>query len=211
MASIGQDASGGTLAASRVFNGVIDDVAVFTRTLSSADIQNLYAGVPLAPPLAPTGLTATAGDGQVALSWNATVETDSYIVKRSTVNGGPYSIIASNLTSSAFTDTGLVNGTWYYYVVSSANLAGQSPNSTQASAQPIASTRPNISYGTSGNQFQLTWPADHTGWLLEAQTNTVSVGLSTNWVTIPGSSSVNSWTIPIDAAQGSVFFRLVHP
>ena len=99
----------------------------------------------------------------------------------------------------------------YYFVVSSVNLAGQSPNSVEASARPTASTPPQIGYGTSGNQLQLAWPADHTGWLLEAQTNTISVGLSTNWVTVPGSSSVNSWSITIDSTLGSVFFRLVYP
>ena len=156
-------------------------------------------------------MTATAGDGQVTLSWNGTAETDSYIVKRSTTNGGPYSIVASNLTSTTFVNTGLNNGTWYYFVVSSVNLAGQSPNSGQASARPIASTPPQIGYGTSGNQLQLAWPADHTGWLLQAQTNTPGVGLSTNWVTVPGSSSVNSWSITIDSTLGSVFFRLVYP
>jgi hypothetical protein len=205
---IGNDAN---TAPGRNFNGIIDDVGVFTRTLSTADIQNLYSGIPLAPPTAPTGLTAVAAAGQVALSWNGTAETDGYNVKRSTTSGGPYSIVASNLTSATFTNTGLVNGMWYYYVVASVNLAGQSTNSAQASAFPIASTPPAIGYGTSGNQLQLAWPADHTGWLLEAQTNAPRVGLSTNWVIVPGSSAVNSWSIPIDAAEGSVFFRLVHP
>jgi hypothetical protein len=205
---IGNDAN---TAPGRNFNGIIDDVGVFTRTLSTADIQNLYSGIPLAPPTAPTGLTAAAAAGQVALSWNGTAETDGYNVKRSTTSGGPYSIVASNLTSATFTNTGLVNGMWYYYVVASVNLAGQSTNSAQASAFPIASTPPAIGYGTSGNQLQLAWPADHTGWLLEAQTNAPRVGLSTNWVIVPGSSAVNSWSIPIATAEGSVFFRLVHP
>ena len=209
--TIGYDAIGGATPFSRNFNGVIDDVAVFTRTLTTTDIQHLYAASPLAPPTAPTGLTATAGAGQVALSWNGTAETDSYNVKRSTTSGGPYSIVASNVTSLTFTNTGLVNGMWYYYVVASVNLAGQSPNSAEASGFPIASTPPAIGYGRSGSQLQLAWPADHTGWLLQAQTNTVSVGLSTNWVTVPGSSSVNSWSMPIDAGEGSVFLRLVHP
>ena len=43
----------------------------------------------------PTGLTATAGDQQVSLSWNAVPAATSYNVKRSTTNGGPYLTIAS--------------------------------------------------------------------------------------------------------------------
>ena len=67
-ANIGDDPDGGAATTARVYNGTIDNVAVFTRTLSTLDIQNLYAGISLAPPSAPTGLIATAGDGQVALS-----------------------------------------------------------------------------------------------------------------------------------------------
>jgi hypothetical protein len=208
LARIGNDAN---TAPGRNFNGIIDDVAVFTRTLSPADIQNLYAAIPLAPPTAaPTGLTATAGDGQVALSWNGTPETDSYNVKRSTTPGGPYSIVASNVTSLTFTNTAS-NGTWYYFVVSSVNLAGQGPNSAEASARPVSFAQPQITYTSTATQVQLTWPADHTGYRLLTQTNAPGVGLTTNWVTVPGSTNNNTLIFPIDGTQGSVFFRLVYP
>jgi hypothetical protein len=62
----------------------------------------------------------------------------------------------------------------------------------------------------SGN-LELTWPADHTGWTLQTQTNALSVGLGTNWVAVPGSSTVNSITNAINPANGSVFYRLVYP
>src|SRR5262249_34390193 len=68
------------------------------------------------PPAAPTNLKATGGSGQVALSWNASSGATSYNVKRSTTNGGPYTTISSPTTTS-YTDTGLTNGTTYYYVV----------------------------------------------------------------------------------------------
>jgi hypothetical protein len=212
VASIGQDPNDGfPLDADRVFNGVIDDVAVFTHTLSTADIQNLYARIPLAPPPTPTGLTATAGASQVALSWNATPSTDSYVVKRSTTSGGPYSAVASGLTTTNYTDTGVVNGQLYYYVVASVNSGGQSTNSVQVSAFPIAPTPPQMSFNTSGGQLHLAWPAAYLGWLLQGQTNAPHAGISTNWATVPGSSSVNTWSIPITTSQGSAFFRLIHP
>jgi hypothetical protein len=59
--------------------------------------------------------------------------------------------------------------------------------------------------------LDLAWPGDHTGWLLEAQTNSLPVGLRTNWVIVSGSSSTNEITLPIDVANGAVFFRLVLP
>jgi endo-1,4-beta-xylanase len=88
------------------------------------------------PPPAPTGLTATAGNGQVMLSWNAANGATGYIVKRSTTSGGPYTVIANNLTATSFTNTGLSNGTTYFYVASAVNAGGESANSAQVSATP---------------------------------------------------------------------------
>ena len=62
-----------------------------------------------------------------------------------------------------------------------------------------------------GNTLQLSWPVDHKGWSLQAQTNSAGTGLSTNWFHVPNSSAVNELTMPIDPAHGSVFFRLVSP
>jgi hypothetical protein len=98
-------------------------------------------GGPAAPP-APTGLTATAGNAQVSLGWNASSGAASYNVLRSTVSGGPYSQIATGLTATSFTNTGLTNGQTYYYVVESVNSVGASPYSNQASATPVAAALP---------------------------------------------------------------------
>jgi hypothetical protein len=89
------------------------------------------------PPSAPTNLSATASDTQVSLSWNSVAGATSYTVKRSTTSGGPYSTIVSGHTTTSYTNTGLTNGTTYYYVVSATNAQGESPNSTQASATPV--------------------------------------------------------------------------
>jgi hypothetical protein len=59
-----------------------------------------------------------------------------------------------------------------------------------------------------GANLVISWPADHTGWRLQSQTNALSVGLGTNWVDWIGSTGTNQMTIPLDPANGSVFFRL---
>jgi len=92
------------------------------------------------PPAAPTGLAATAGNAQVALSWSASSGATSYTVKRATTSGGPYTNVATGVTSTSYTNTGLTNGTTYYYVVSATNAAGTSTNSQQASAVPSSSS-----------------------------------------------------------------------
>ncbi len=114
-------------------------------------------------PAAPAGLQATAGNAQVSLTWNASTGATSYNVKRSTTNGGPYTTIASP-TAVSYTNTGLTNGTPYYYVVTAVNTAGKSNSSSQATATPVAPvTVPPVPTGlqaTAGNaQVSLTWNA----------------------------------------------------
>lgn len=75
----------------------------------------------------------------------------------------------------------------------------------------VPTTPTNITAVVVGGQYQLSWPASHIGWRLEAQTNTLGAGLSGNWATVPGSAAVNQITIPMDPANGSVFFRLTYP
>ena len=89
-------------------------------------------------PATPTGLAATAGNQQVGLTWSASSGAASYNVKRGTASGGPYTQ-AANPTGTNYTDSGLTNGTPYYYVVSAVNSAGESANSSQVSATPAGS------------------------------------------------------------------------
>ena len=111
------------------------------------------------PPSAPTGLTATAGNQQVNLSWTASSGATSYHVKRGTSAGGPYTLVASPTTTSD-TDSGLTNGTLYYYVVTAVNTYGESGNSGEASAKPAANVPPAPTglTATAGNtQVSLAW------------------------------------------------------
>ena len=98
------------------------------------------------PPAAPKSLVATAGDTKVALDWADNGEGDlaGYDVYRATASGGPYTKRNSaRVPASAFTDTGLVNGTTYFYVVRAVDNAGQeSANSAQVSATPAGSAPP---------------------------------------------------------------------
>lgn len=85
-------------------------------------------------------LTASAGSTQIDLSWSAQEGTTSYIVKRSTTEGGPYTEIASDVEGNSFSDTSVQSGIQYYYVVIAVNPSGQSNPSNQASAKIIESS-----------------------------------------------------------------------
>jgi hypothetical protein len=108
-------------------------------TLGEAAFENVAATgwTTPAPPPAPTNLTASAGPARISLNWNAVFGASSYNITRSTPNGGPYPLIADSVTTTNYTDTGLLNGVPYYYVVSAMALGGDSVNSTQAAAQPL--------------------------------------------------------------------------
>ncbi|MFZ3381735.1 MAG: glycoside hydrolase family 44 protein [Candidatus Acidiferrales bacterium] len=95
---------------------------------------------PATPPATPTGLQATAGNAQVALTWNPSTGATKYNVKRSTSSGGPFTTTLASPTAANYTDTAVTNGTAYYYVVSAVNATGESANSAQVSATPAAPT-----------------------------------------------------------------------
>jgi hypothetical protein len=70
----------------------------------------------------------------------------------------------------------------------------------------------NLTVSLAGNtNFNVSWPGDHTGWQLEAQTNSLQTGLSTNWVIVPGSDLTNQMTFPVGFANSAVFYRLMYP
>jgi hypothetical protein len=69
----------------------------------------------------------------------------------------------------------------------------------------------NITAVVSGNTLTLSWPSDHTGWRLQTQTNTVTVGLNTNWVDVAGASATNKVIVTMNPANGSAFYRMVYP
>ncbi len=94
------------------------------------------------PSTAPADLTVTPGDAQVSMSWMAFSGATSYNVKRTAVSGGPYTTVGSDVTATNFTNTGLTNGTNYYYVVSAVVAGVETPNSLEVSVKP----RPNYGY-----------------------------------------------------------------
>jgi hypothetical protein len=75
----------------------------------------------------------------------------------------------------------------------------------------VAVTPPQVVLATGNGQLQLSWPADHTGWRLEVQTNSLNAGLGTNWVTVSGSTATNQMSLPMNPGNVAVFFRLLYP
>ncbi len=122
-------------------------------TLCTSDMSNVTVsgGGPPPPPAAPTNLSATPGDGQVALNWGGSASADNYNVYRGT--GGNYYWQASP-TSTSWTDTSVTNGTTYWYYVTAENAGGESGQSNTVSATPqAAGPGPGNGTGLTGDYY----------------------------------------------------------
>jgi hypothetical protein len=180
-------------------NGSLDDFRIYNRALSVGEIAQFQTQL-----VAPTGLAATPGNAQVQLTWDGEANATSYTLSRSTNSSGPFAAIAQ-LSGTSFTDTNVVNGGTYYYVVRAANFTGESPDSLPVSAQLVSLVPPNLLFTTSNGELQFSWPGDHIGWRLQMNTNLST----TNWQDVAGTDAANSVSIP--ATNGTAFFRLVYP
>ncbi|MGC8982112.1 MAG: hypothetical protein ACP5JU_04160, partial [Minisyncoccia bacterium] len=113
---------------------------------------NIYSNDPLRPGIyesininiisTSTGpnLWANPGNKEVYLNWDLIEDALYYELYRS-VGGNPYSLIATP-TKNYYTDTGLTNGTEYYYKVRGINKAGAGDFSNTATATPVGTSSP---------------------------------------------------------------------
>src|SRR5262245_2039011 len=110
------------------------------NAVGGSPLSNEVSATPTATgtaPAAPTGLTATAGDGSVRLNWTASAGATSYSVLRGATPGGQGATPVGTSTTNTLTDTGLTNGTTYYYKVTASNASGTSPRSSEVSATTV--------------------------------------------------------------------------
>jgi fibronectin type 3 domain-containing protein len=118
------------------------------NTGGTSGLSNEASALPkVVPPGTPTSPTATAGFGNISLSWGASQGATSYNIYRSTTSGGegttPY---ATGVTSASYTDSNVTAGTTYYYTIVAVDSAGNSLASTEVSATPLSATGQGASF-----------------------------------------------------------------
>ncbi|MBI5300479.1 MAG: hypothetical protein HY877_09365 [Deltaproteobacteria bacterium] len=100
---------------------------------------------------------SSAGNGQVILNWTATSGATGYKIYRSSSLSGTYALLVTT-TNTTYTNTGLTNGTPYFYKISSYTSMGESALSDAMSATPLAGAAGLLA--TAGNaQVVLSWSA----------------------------------------------------
>ncbi len=107
-------------------------------------------------PGAPTGISATdlGTNGKVKLAWTNPTDSDlkSLTIYRSTTSGSLGTAVHTGVTGTSKEDTGLTNGTTYYYTVRAVDSSGnESSNTAQVSAAPTSSKLPKT--GTPSTSF----------------------------------------------------------
>ncbi len=180
-------------------------------TNTDSCVSSGQAPTDTAAPGAPAGhsVSGTPTQTSISLDWsdsagNPIGESVFYRVYRSATQSGTYAQVASNLTTSNYTDSGLTAGTTYWYKVASydavGNISAQTPSTgiSGTTAAAADTTPPNAPAGTisvggaTSSSLAVSWTAststDVTGYKIYRSTS------STGTYTQVGTSSTTAYT-----------------
>ncbi|MFC7590556.1 LamG-like jellyroll fold domain-containing protein [Nonomuraea antimicrobica] len=205
---------GGNSGSGEYFSGLIDEVRIYNKALTPAQIatdMNTPVGQQgppdTQPPTAPGSLVATGGQGSAQLTWTAATDdvgVTGYTVHRSATAG--FTPSGANQVGStagtAFTDSGVEPGTYHYRVVAFDGSSNTGPPSGEASA--VVTQAPTVTglvaaYGmdagtgaavadASGNGNDGTAAA--TTWASGKYGQALSFNGTSSWVTVADSGSL---------------------
>jgi hypothetical protein len=213
------------------FNGTMStgSLLVSAGTLGGNGVINgtvtVSPGATLAPgssvgKLTVNGAVALNGITAMELSKSGATRTNDAVVGITTLTMGGTLNVTTSGTALAGGDTfRLFNAASYAGIFAAVNLptlasglAWDTHNlAVNGTIAVVSTTAVSLVPNISGGNLNLIWPSDHIGWRLEVQTNNLTSGLGTNWFTWPNSAESTSASIPVNAANASVFLRLVFP
>ena len=160
-------------------------------------------------PVAPTGLTATAGDAHISLTWtdpqNSTITSYDY----SSDGGTTWTAIpSSGASTTSYTVTSLMNGTAYAIQLRAVNAEGNGAAATASSATPLSSDATlsalTISQGTLAPTFastitayRATVPNATTSLMVTPTVNEANATVQVNGTTVASGSASSAITLSI--------------
>ncbi|HEY1788544.1 MAG TPA: LamG-like jellyroll fold domain-containing protein [Verrucomicrobiae bacterium] len=204
------------------FAGEICEVALFTNALTPAQVQQLSTADQTEPYIdgqPVSGRTVFGGAGSylffgVDAGGTPSLGYQWYFNSSPAYNGATPLVDGAHYSGSATFEATVTNLTaadsGYYFVVIT-NHFGSVTSVLASLSVTVNPNATNLVESVANNQLTLSWAADHTGWELEIQTNSLANGLGTNWVPVASSTNVNQIVIPISLGNGCVFYRLVYP
>jgi N,N-dimethylformamidase beta subunit-like, C-terminal/Fibronectin type III domain len=206
----------------------LQKLQLWDDVVDTTDFDDVQVAVPVGGaatvPGTPTGVSGTAGNGQVALSWSAPASDGGSAITgyRITpyVSGVAQAPVLTGSTTTSYTVTGLTNGTTYTFTVAAINAVGTGPESAaSAPVTPAGSpaTVPGPPTGVAGtpgdSQVALSWTAPSangspiTSYLVTTYTGgtaraTVSTGSSSTSFTVTGLTNGTTYTFTVAAVNG---------
>ncbi len=127
------------------------------------------------------------------------------------VNGVFEGALASGVPSAPLTGLGAGSTNVLKVLVTAQDTVTTNLFTVNLTQISVSTNAFNLASGVVGNNLNLSWPADHLGWRLQVQTNSLNSGLGTNWFTWPNSTSITNVSIPINPANPTVFLRMIYP
>jgi len=156
-------------APNRYWNGLIDEVRIYSQALTAEEIS-VFAWpeppTPPPPPPAPNDVTATGHDSRIDLRWQFDTDPnlEGYNIYRADSEEGPFTKLNDSVhTVSVYSDFfGVNDQTYYYYVKSVAILdGGESEPSNIASATSYAMTDEQLLTSVQEAVFRYFWDYGH--------------------------------------------------
>jgi titin len=170
---------------------------------------------PRTTPDAPTGLTGTPADGEVALTWTAPgndggAAVTGYQYRYSSDNGATWgAVVSTGSTATARTVTGLTNGTWYVFQVRAVNAAGGGTwaESSQVRPRTVPSAPTGLAATAGNGSLALTWtaPASTGGAPLSEYTYELSTDGGTTWDAPVGTGSTSTSRTVTGLTNGTAY------
>ena len=192
----------------RAWKGGLDDLRIYNRLLSDAEIQALFA-------MPPTNLApvVSAGTNQTIVwpspaSLYGVVTDDGKPSPPGAVSAawsqvrGPGVVSFSNSNGPASTASFSTTGTYELRLLAD---DGQVQIARDITISAVPQT---LAWSSLPDAMQLSWLPSPARWQLQAQTNPPGVGLGSNWADVPGTIT-NPALVPLERRTGSVFFRLM--
>ncbi len=173
-----------------------------------------YAVHPTGAPGAPTGVTATAGDGQASVSWRAPSHDGGSAITGYTVTSSDGQTATTN-GATTVTVTGLTNGTAYTFTVTATNATDTSRASgasTAVTPRTVPGAPTGVSATAGDTQITVSWtaPASDGGSAITGYTVTSSPGSHTGYsagaattVTVTGFTNGTAYTFTVTATNAA--------
>jgi hypothetical protein len=153
-------------------------VSAYTASVTTA--SNTFTEAANSTPGVPLGVALTAGDGQIAVNWNAPSSAGSSSITSYTAEASPSGASCTSTSATACTITGLTDGDTQSVTVTASNAVGAGPASAAQSATPYPAS---LFSGANGLSL----------WLDAADASTLFSSASCSGVVNAG-ASVGCWT-----------------